>query len=1088
MKSLLLLLFAAFLLPASVIASGDPIRVLFLGHPVGTHAGHQAHLFYPMLAQALGRDAIYFDYVTTPQEAFADPEYLARFDAVLLYANHKTIEQAHWRNLKAFIEKGGGFVPVHCASWCFQNILEFDQVVGGRFKSHTSGVFQTRIVKPKHPAIEGVEEFEAWDETYFHINHNEKDRTVLMVRDRFEGDPASVTEENPEPWTWVRTQGKGRVFYTASGHDARVWEQDAFHQLLKAGILWAAGDEARGRWEDFTASRAPLRYEKRDHIPNYENRPEPLPYQLPLTPEQSMHYIRVPADFRLALFAAEPMIVNPIGLAWDARGRLWVAETVDYPNEVRPEGGNDSIKILEDTDGDGRADKSTVFAEQLNIPTSITFSRGGVIVASAPDFLFLKDTDGDGKADVREVLLTGWGTRDTHAGPSNLRYGFDNWIWGTVGYSGFNGEVGGKNLRFGSGVWRMKPDGSQLEFLHQFNNNTWGLGFDATGNVFGSTANNNPSFFCGIPETVYPEAKKSMSARMIADSPAFHPITPNVRQVDAFGAYTAGCGHAFATSAGFPPHYRNKIAFVSGPTGHLLGKYRVERDGAGFVAHNDFAFLASADEWVSPVAAEVGPDGNLWVADWYNFIIQHNPTPNPERGGYEAETGPGNAHVNPNRDREHGRIYRVIWDKAPKGGLASLADADSAQLVAALDAPNMFWRLTAQRLLVEGDHRDAADALRARVKAKGVGAIHALWALEGLGALDRETHQFALLARDPNLRRNGVNALEIDAESLQLFFDTAVVSDKDKLVRLAAFTRLATFPKTDAVALAASQLVKDKENRDDEWLLLALKASGATSSFVLGPNLLPNPGFEKVRGGKPVGWRVRNYRGQAEHTMSPKENRSGKNAVRIFSKDGADTSWCTDAAVKPNTEYRLSAWVQTKGIAGAMGALVNVHELRNPPVKTRGLRKRNDWTEVEVFFSSGQKNKISINCLFGGWGTSTGTAFYDDVALQELLPPEDEKALAEGDADRGKEIFHEHQVAACIRCHMLDGKGGPIGPALDGIASRKEADYIRHSLIDPMAEIAEGYQAEVSPMPPMGVILKPQEFADVMAYVMTLTE
>ena len=107
------------------------------------------------------------------------------------------------------------------------------------------------------------------------------------------------------------------------------------------------------------------------------------------------------------------------------------------------------------------------------------------------------------------------------------------------------------------------------------------------------------------------------------------------------------------------------MAFVSGPTGNLLGKFRIRPDGAGFKAKNAFALVASADEWFSPVAAEVGPDGNLWIADWYNFIIQHNPTPNAGRGGYEAKTGKGNAHVNPNRDRQHGRIYRLVWDKAP---------------------------------------------------------------------------------------------------------------------------------------------------------------------------------------------------------------------------------------------------------------------------------------------------------------------------------------------------------------------------------------------------------------------------------------
>ena len=195
-------------------------------------------------------------------------------------------------------------------------------------------------------------------------------------------------------------------------------------------------------YQKFLAERAPLKYVKRDHIPNYEKRPEPLPYQLPMSAAESMKYTQVPAGWELKLFAAEPQIVNPIYLQWDERGRLWVAESVDYPNEIK-EGrkGNDRIKILEDTNGDGKCDSVKIFADGLNIPTSFTFARGGIIVAHAPEFLFFKDTDGDDKADVREVLFTGIGAGDTHAGPSNLRYGFDNWIYGTVGYSAFNGQV-----------------------------------------------------------------------------------------------------------------------------------------------------------------------------------------------------------------------------------------------------------------------------------------------------------------------------------------------------------------------------------------------------------------------------------------------------------------------------------------------------------------------------------------------------------------------------------------------------------------------------------------------------------------------
>ncbi len=1060
-----------------------PIRVLFLGHEA---ENHRSDLYYPMLAKALGREAIYFDYVTTPEAAFADAEHLAGYDAVLLYANHQTIERAHWKHLRDFVEAGGGFVPVHCASWCFQNILEFDQLVGGRFRSHQTGVFSPKTVLRDHPAIAGVPDFEAWDETYVHENHNPENRTVLQVREVMPGDP----NREPEPWTWVRTQGQGRVFYTASGHDERVWSKPEFHALLKAGILWSVGDARKQSYEAFLNRRAPLTYEVRDHIPNYEKRPKPMPFQHPLSPEESLNYTRVPVGWRLELFAAEPDIINPIAMAWDARGRLWVAETTDYPNEVRQEGGNDKIKILEDTDGDGRCDQVTTFADGLNIPTGLTFVNGGVIVAQAPHFLFLQDTDGDDQADINRVLFSGWGTNDTHAGPSNLRYGHDNWIWGAVGYSSFDGEIGGKSQRFGSGIYRFRPDGSEMEFVSQFNNNTWGLGFNADGDVFGSTANRNPSFFCGIPQRVYGEEKR-MSAKMIADTADFHPITPNIRQVDAIGLYTAGAGHALATSANFPEAWRDRSAFVCGPTGNLLGRFQISPEGAGFAAKNQFSLVESADEWFSPVAAEVGPDGNLWIADWYNFIIQHNPTPTVERGGYAGEKGPGNAHVNPNRDKQHGRIYRLVNPKfAAPDPMHSLAGASTEDLVATLDHDNLFWRSTAQRLLVEQGDPASIETLREKARSAGVGAIHALWALHGLGQLDRETHQHALLSGSPGLKRNAIKALGADENALQLFFDTAVVSDRDPQVRLVAFAKLADFPESETITRAATELLKEPRNREDEWLNLALKAAGGgrgmIESFEFGPNLFQNASFEELEGGLPLHWTKKIFRGEADHAVFT-EGRTGSYSLRIQSPEGADASWFSPVTLKPNAEYRLTAWVKTQGVLGAQGALLNVHELQQK-AKTNALIRNNDWTLVERNFNSGQGGRMTVNLLFGGWGTSRGAAWYDDVSLQEMIPvfKSGEAMEVVGDPTRGWAVFHEHQVAACIRCHAVGGEGGPIGPPLDGIASRKDEVYLRQSMNDPQAVIAEGFQLEISPMPPMNVLLNEQEYEDVMAYLLSL--
>ena len=165
---------------------------------------------------------------------------------------------------------------------------------------------------------------------------------------------------------------------------------------------------------------------------------------------------------------------------------------------------------------------------------------------------------------------------------------------------------------------------------------------------------------------------------------------------------------------------------------------------------------------------------------------------------------------------------------------------------------------------------------------------------------------------------------------------------------------------------------------------------------------------------------------------------------------------------------------------------MNIHGIGD--AVTKALQGDNDWTQVEVMFNSGGAESVLINCLYGGWGTSQGTAWFDDVALQEVVieVSDEDTALLAGNAERGETIFNEHPVASCIRCHQVNGAGGFVGPFLDGIAKRKGADYIRESLLDPQAKIAEGFPAEISPMPPFGVLLPPQDIEDLMAYIMTL--
>ncbi len=740
---------------------------------------------------------------------------------------------------------------------------------------------------------------------------------------------------------------------------------------LREAVLSAVSGETRKAWEGALAARPPLQRLDGD-VPNYERRPQPVKYQAPLSPQDSMRYTQVPADFDLQLFASEPDVVKPIAMAWDARGRAWVIEARDYPHGLVAEGepGHDDIKICEDTDGDGRADKFTVFADQLNLATSLVFVNGGIMVSEARHMLFLKDTDGDGKADVREAILPGWGVGDTHAMQSYLSRGFDNWLYGAVGYSNFRGNVGGQDQQFGQGIFRFRADGSALEFLHQFNNNTWGFGLNAAGDVFGSTANGNPSFYGYLPAHILnptqpgfggrrggggfrrgyrlndnnadepnaPQVRRLPSAKSLAPGMRMHPNTPNVRMVDNFGGYTAAAGHAFMVSDALPPRFQGK-ALVTEPTAKLIGIMDIRPDGGGYQASDAGNLLASTDEWMSPIFAEIGPDGAVWVIDFYSFIIQHNPTPSPQSAGITATTGRGGAYMTENnlRDQSHGRIYRVVWKDAPRSSVRSLAGAKGEELVAALDSGNQFWALTAQGQIVDNKVADAAPALKKRVRSAvgGKGAIHALWSLAGLGALDRETHHAALLSKDAALRRNAIRALPADEEGRKLFFSSPVIQDPDLVTRQAAFVKLLEFPTIPAIQTVVAQLPRTPVNSSDPFLNDTVTLLGR---------------IHKVSG-------------------------VGENEVKVTA----------------------------------------------------------------------------------------------------------------GDPKRGEDLFFNSPTASCAACHQVGGKGGDIGPILDGIAVRGDRAYLTESLMDPNAKLAKGFEnLPISPMPPLGALLKEQELEDILSYLATL--
>ncbi len=1161
--ALLAALVLILLLPACSEAAGsdaqapapDPrLRVLFLGDQGHHLPSERLHSVYG----ALARQGIAVDY--RDQLSQVDADLLRLYDVVWVYANYARLTrppQEFFSDLTAFVEGGGGLVALHCASACFPESESWEKLLGGRFLSHETGVLHERVVAAEHPLMKGYEEFESWDESYVH-RHHQDGRTTLTMRD-------------DEAWTWVRAQGQGRVFYSAWGHDQRTWEQPGFLELLRRALRWSAGEDAQRRHDAFDLP--PLQLEPRPTVQNYEKREQQPHYQLPLSPTDALGHLQTAAGLRAEIFASEPDITNPIAMSWDHRGRLWVLESIDYPNRVEDDGvGRDRIVICEDTGRDGRADKFTTFVEGLNIPTGILCVNGGVLVAQAPSMLRLIDDDGDDRCDRRVELLHGFGRSDTHAGPSNLHLGFDNWIYGVVGYSGFRGEVAGQSVAFNSGLFRFRFDGSALQFVAQFTNNSWGIGMRSDGELFGSTANNAPSFFVGAPKPDLAHVDtRHPGASAIQTFYPLHPATAVIRQVDVFGGYTSAAGHHFATGALLPAEWSDRIAFICEPTANLVAMFRVEADGAGFRADDGWNLVASTDEWFSPVQAQVGPDGAVWIADWYEFIVQHNPTPTPQRGGFQSSTGKGNAHENPLRDRAHGRILRLVpFDPAEEEEEAAaraarsesrlpaprqdLSQASISQRLAVLRHPNLFWRLTAQHLLAQIAIPEMVPVLQQMVAEGGLGAVHALGLLDSLGALGvggaaHHSLRAALASPEAALRKSALRLLPPDSGAALV--DAGILQDPDPAVRRMALLAAARVNSSLEIGtLIGAYAARGME--EDPWLAVATRAAALrhAAGFLAGagpalmaasapeaqesPNLVPNPGFEAQ-----AVWQPRTYGGSAEHHWV-EEGRNGGFCLRIDSASGSDTSWFADVEVQPSTRYRLTGWVRTAELEvvgeRADGALFNLHA-RGRSI-SNAILGDHDWTQLALEFETGaNESQLSVNCLFGGWGHCRGTAWFDDLELRALgrsgtphslaleaaahlarVGPAAERAdLQEaltqgrvrlpadvllqlhldagvesassqplhqgGDAEAGRTLFAQHPIAACIRCHKVEGSGGEVGPDLSAVGERLSAEELLQSILEPNAAIAADYPGQVSPMPPMRAFLSDGEIRDLVAYL-----
>jgi putative heme-binding domain-containing protein len=488
----------------------------------------------------------------------------------------------------------------------------------------------------------------------------------------------------------------------------------------------------------------------------------------PLSPAEAIAKMKVPEGFHVELVAAEPDLVNPVAMTFDERGRIWVTESLEYPRQA-PGIGRDRVKVLEDTDGDGKIDKVTIFAEGLNIPSGIAVGHGGIWVANSPDILFFK-IGPDGKAAGKpEVVVTGFGRDDTHELPNSLTWGPDGWLYGLNGV--FNRSVvrqNGKTFDFTCALFRIHPRTHEFQIFCEGTSNPWGVAFDSEGSAFVSAC---------VIDHLWHLSETGYYLRQGGPYPPYTWILPSI--VKHRHQKAAYCGIHYFDSDAYPPEYRGKL-YMGNIHGNCINCDELTRDGATYFAKTQPDFLSANDAWFMPVSQKTGPDGCLYVLDWYDRYHCYQ----------DANRDPAGI------DRLRGRLYRIRYKDTPRAPKFDLAHETDDQLIQRLHSPNVFYRDLAQRLLCERNTAQVREGLRKLVldeAASRKARMHALWALVGTGTLEADFHRQLLEHKDPGVRAWGVRAAgsfrNIDAPLRERLIQLATDPSPDVKLQVAIAAR-----------------------------------------------------------------------------------------------------------------------------------------------------------------------------------------------------------------------------------------------------------------------------------------------------------
>ena len=789
------------------------------------------------------------------------------------------------------------------------------------------------------------------------------------------------------------------------------------------------------------ATTLPLLAQQGDQ-PNEIQQPVPAEWKIPSAPilsaEEELRTFKVAPGFHVELAAAEPLLGDPIAASIGPDGRLWVVEMRGYMLDIDATGEKDpvaSIAVLEDTDADGRFDRRTVFLDKLVMPRALSLVGDGVLVAEPPHLWFARDLDGDGVADSKiEIAANYGGTGNPEHMANGLVWMMDNWIYSANHTARFRFE-GGTSFTSDSTITRGQ----------------WGITQDDAGHLY-YNSNSDPlrvdvipsAYFKRNPNLTNPQGTNVQVAP--ADLPTWPGrITPGVnrgyktlRSDGTLPSVTAACSPVIYRGELFPAEFRGD-AFICEPAGNLIKRiHLVNHDGVpqGTNAYEHSEFLTSTDERFRPVSAYNGPDGALWIVDLYRGVIQHR----------TYVTSYLRAQVKDRRleeGRARGRIWRVVPDGTPQSAVRpNLAAASTAELVRALSAPSGWTRDTAQRLLVEHKNSAAVSLLQQAIRSgsSALGRLHALWTLDGIGALDRSSVYIAINDADPR----------VSAAAIRLSERWLANSADDSLYqRVVDRTHDAAMQNSAPVILQAALSLGEATSPKKLPAFVDLAVRHGRLPF-LGDAIASGLAGDEV-----AFIRLASNQAGAENTASTI-------AAAVQSVLGSGNVEHLQSALAPLNNDQSPVWVRNAILDG-----IDAY-----------LPRRADGARVSGKLPAEPKPLLA---LASHPGTAEGTraiALLANLnwpgkpggpATAAPLTPEETKRF-----DRGRAQF----VALCANCHQPDGKGlAGLAPPLVNSRWALGWDQLAASIV------LAGKEDEGKVMPSLRTVLDDEAIASVLTYV-----